>query len=312
MKRALIFGIGGFVGSYLTQELQNYGYEVYGSDVIEKHPEGIHFEISDLLDAEKITELVTRVQPDAIINLAAISSVGLSWKIPQKTIQVNVVGALNILEAARICEPMPKVLFIGSSEEYAQCDTPIHENTPLNANNPYGISKMTQEKFAESYRERYGMQVYCVRAFNHTGVGQNENFVIPSWCKQVAMISKSGKPGTMTVGNLAVHRDFCHVKDVVRAYRMVLESDDSSVVYNIGSGHSVLLKDLLDYIISLSEQPISVEIDPKLIRPVDTPVICCDHSLITQKLGWEPEYTLFDTVREMVGDYFESETCTKT
>lgn len=303
MKRALIFGIGGFVGGYLTRELQEHGYEVYGSDVVDRHPQGIPFEISDLMDGEKITDLVTRVQPDAIINLAAISSVGLSWKIPQKTIQVNVVGALNILEAARMCDPMPKVLFIGSSEEYAQCDTPIHENTPLNANNPYGISKMTQEKFAESYRERYGMQVYCVRAFNHTGVGQNENFVIPSWCKQAAMISKSGKPGKMTVGNLSVQRDFSHVKDIVRAYRMVLESEDSRTVYNIGSGKSVLLKDLLDYIISLSEQPISVEIDPKLIRPVDTPVICCDHSLITEKLGWEPEYCVLDVLKELF-DYY--------
>lgn len=303
MKRALIFGIGGFAGSYLTKELQEHGYEVYGSDVVDKHPEGVPFEVSDLLDGEKITELVAKVKPDAIINLAAISSVGLSWKIPQKTIQVNVIGALNILEAARICNPMPKVLFIGSSEEYAQCDAPIHEGMPLNANNPYGISKMTQEKFAASYREQYGMQVYCVRAFNHTGIGQNDNFVIPSWCKQAAMISQSGKSGTMTVGNLAVRRDFSHVKDVVRAYRLVLESEDSSIVYNIGSGNSVLLQDLLDYIISLSKQPISVEIDPKLIRPVDTPVICCDHSLITEKLGWESDFTIFTAINELFDEY---------
>lgn len=299
MKRVLIFGVGGFVGGYLTREFQQHGYEVYGSDAAERHPEGIPFFKADLLNAGTVAELVAQVCPDAIVNLAAISSVGLSWKSPQMTIQVNVVGALNILEAARAIEPMPKVLFIGSSEEYAQSDAPIGETAPLEANNPYGISKMTQEKFAESYRERYGMQVYCVRAFNHTGVGQNENFVIPSWCRQAAEISKSGRPGVMRVGNLNVRRDFGNVKDVVRAYRMVLESDDCAQVYNIGTGKSVLLKDLLAYIVSLSEQPIAVEVDPALIRPVDTPQICCDHSLITRNLGWEPEYTLFDTVKEM-------------
>lgn len=303
MKRVLIFGVGGFVGGYLTREFQQHGYEVYGSDAVDRHPEGIPFRKADLLNAEAVAELVAEVSPDAIVNLAAISSVGLAWKIPQTTVQVNVVGALNILEAARAARPMPKVLFIGSSEEYAESDKPIGENSPLNANNPYGISKMTQEKFAESYRERYGMQVYCVRAFNHTGVGQNGNFVIPNWCRQVAEISKSGKPGTMRVGNLNVRRDFGNVKDVVRAYRMVLESQDCSMIYNIGTGNSVLLKDLLDYIVGLSEQPITVEIDPALIRPVDTPYICCDHSLITEKLGWNPEYTLFDTVKEMVEDF---------
>lgn len=300
MKRVLIFGVSGFVGGYLTKEFQQHGYEVYGSDAVDKHPEGIPFRKADLLNAEAIAELLAEIRPDTIVNLAAISSVGLSWKIPQTTIQVNVVGALNILEAARAITPMPKVLFIGSSEEYAESDKPISETSPLNANNPYGISKMTQERFAESYRERYGMKIYCVRAFNHTGVGQNSNFVIPSWCKQVAEISQSGKPGVMRVGNLNVSRDFGNVKDIVRAYRMVLESDDCSVVYNIGTGNSVLLKDLLDYIVSLSEQPITVKVDPALIRPVDTPYICCDHSLITKKLGWEPECTLFDTVKEMV------------
>ena len=303
MKRVLIFGVGGFVGGYLTREFQQHGYEVFGSDAVDRHPEGISFWKADLLNAEAVHKLVAEVRPDAIVNLAAISSVGLSWKIPQATIQVNVVGALNILEAAKACEPMPRVLFIGSSEEYAQSDQPISELSPLDANNPYGISKITQERFAQSYRDRYGMRVYCVRAFNHTGVGQNENFVIPSWCRQTAEISKSGNPGVMRVGNLNVRRDFGDVRDVVRAYRMVLESDDCSQVYNIGTGNSVFLKDLLEHIVSLSEQPITIEIDPALIRPVDTPYICCDHSLITEKLGWKPEHTLFDTVREMVEEF---------
>lgn len=303
MKRVLIFGIGGFVGGYLAKELRQHGYEVYGSDAVEKHPDGIPFQKVDLLDANAVAELIESIHPAAIVNLAAISSVGLSWKIPQATIQVNVVGALNVLEAAKEIKPMPRVLFIGSSEEYAQSDKPIGEDSPLDANNPYGISKMMQEKFAKSYRERYGMKVFCVRSFNHTGVGQNDNFVIPHWCRQAAEISGSGHPGAIRVGNLNVRRDFGNVKDVVRAYRLVLESDDCDQIYNIGTGQSILLRDLLDYISSLSSQPISIEVDPDLIRPSDTPYICCDHSLITKKLGWEPEYSLFDTVKEMMEKY---------
>lgn len=167
----MIFGVGGFVGSYLTQVFQKHGYEVFESDVIGKHPEGIPFECVNLLDAEAVALLVGRVQPDDIVNLAAISSVGRSWIIPQTTIQVNVIGTLNIREAAKACNPMPKVMFIGSSEEYAEADKPINEKGLLNANNLYGISKMTQERFAENYRDSYGMKVYCVRAFNHTSVG---------------------------------------------------------------------------------------------------------------------------------------------
>lgn len=303
MKRVLIFGVGGFVGGYLTREFQLHGYEVYGSDAMERHPDGIPFAKANLLDAKAVEKLVANVRPDAIVNLAAVSSVSLSWEIPQATMQVNVVGALNLLEAAKACDPMPKVLFIGSSEEYEMSDKPIDESTPLNSSNPYGISKMMQEKLAESYRDRYGIQVYCVRAFNHTGVGQNENFVIPSWCKQVAEISRSGKPGTMRVGNLNLYRDFSNVKDVVRAYRMVLESDNCSTVYNIGSGEAVLLKDLLEYIVSLSEQPVKVEADQQLIRPADTPYICCNHTLITDRLGWKPEISLYETVKEMFGSH---------
>ena len=225
---------------------------------------------------------------------------GLSWKIPQKTMEVNVNGALNILEAAKTAAPEASILFVGSSEEYAVSMEPISETAPLNANNPYGISKVAMERFCEIYRSRYGMKIHSVRSFNHTGIGQREQFVIPGWCRQAAEISKSGRSGVMKVGNTSVVRDFADVKDMVRAYRLVLESEDCSTVYNIGSGKGIRLSDLLEYIISLSAQEIIVEQDPDLFRPADNPVIICDHSLITGRLGWEPEYSIYDTVKEMV------------
>jgi GDP-4-dehydro-6-deoxy-D-mannose reductase len=304
-KRVLIFGISGFVGAYLADEFLNNNYDVYGSDITlsEKLRKEVTFAEADLMDVGGIFQLVSNVKPDMIINLAAISSVGASWNIPQTTVTVNVVGALNILEAARKQESVPKVMFIGSSEEYEVSDKPINEKTKLNANNPYGISKVTQEQFAKLYRERYGMKVYCARPFNHTGIGQKDTFVLPSFCRQVAEIEKSGKPGTIKVGNLSAKRDFSHVKDIVRAYRMIIESDDCTQIYNIGSGKAYGIDEMLDYIISLSSQEISVEVDPERFRPVDTPVICCDNSLISEKLGWRPKFSVFDALEEMVGEY---------
>ncbi len=305
MKKVLIFGASGFVGNYLAREFLSHGYEVCGSDIAEtvNLPEGVAYFKGDLMDGKQVEELILSQQPQIIVNLAAISSVGASWNIPQTTISVNVVGALNILEASRKCEKAPKVLFVGSSEEYAATDLPMDESTPLNANNPYGISKMTQERFAELYRERYGMKIYCVRPFNHTGVGQRDSFVLPSFCKQAAQIERSGQPGVIKVGNLAAQRDFSSVKDIVRAYRMIVESDDCTKVYNVGSGKAYSLQEMLEHILSLCSVPVTVEIDPERFRPVDTPVVCCDHSAITRDLGWEPEYSIFDVLKEMFEDF---------
>lgn len=303
MKTALIFGAAGFVGRYLAKELKAHEYYVIGSDVVNPgcvseaaskntadgkfgYSSGCDaFAVCDLLDGKAVQGVIEQYHPTAIINLAAISSVGQSWKIPQKTVEVNVIGGLNILEASRSAAPEASLLFVGSSEEYAVSDDPISETSPLNANNPYGISKLALEQFSEIYRTRYGMKVHHVRSFNHTGVGQRENFVIPSWCRQAAEITKSGRNGMMKVGNTSVVRDFGNVRDVVRAYRLVLESEDCSAIYNVGSGAGVRLSELLAYIVSLSPQEIAVKQDPDLFRPADNPVIVCDHSLITDRLG---------------------------
>lgn len=301
VKRVLIFGIGGFVGPYLAREFEKNGYEVIGSDVVDV--QGIKCVKANLLDAEAIAKLVSESNVDIIVNLAAISSVGASWNMPQTTISVNVLGALNIMEAARKMEKQPRVLFVGSSEEYAVSDADISEKTALNANNPYGISKATQESFAAIYRERYGMKIYCVRPFNHTGVGQKDNFVLPSFAKQVAEVTKSGKAGVMKVGNLAAIRDFSDVRDVVRAYRMIVEQDNCETTYNVGSGKCFKIEELLRYLISLSNQEIDVQVDPDRFRPVDTPRICCDNTKIRTELGWEPKYSIFDTLKEMYEYY---------
>lgn len=297
----LIFGANGFVGPYLAREFVQHGYEVMGSDRSEGAPSesaSRHF-TADLLDGERIADVIRTASPDLIVNLAAISSVGLSWKFPQQTMQVNIVGSMNILEGAKHLETPPKVLLVGSSEEYAPSAEPLSEHSKTNATNPYGISKATQEMMADLYSERFGIPVYKVRAFNHTGVGQSPTFVLPSWCEQIAKIQRSGKRGSISVGNTEVVRDFSDVRDVVRAYRLLLESDRSNEVFNIGSGIPRKLGDLLQFITSFCDKEVAIDVNPDLFRPADNPFVVCDNSKMKSELAWEPKIDVKDTLAEM-------------
>lgn len=282
MKKVLITGAGGFVGKYLIKEFQNSDYEIIACDINKKDvfDSSIKYYDLNILDKELVEDLIKKEEPNYLINLAAVSSVGLSWNIPQKTIEVNVVGTLNLLEAVRKYSPECKVLLIGSSEEYESKDTPLKENDKINANNPYGISKISQENFAQLYKEKYRLNIVCTRSFNHTGIGQLDQFVIPSFCKQVAEIDKSNAHGKIYVGNLSAYRDFSDVKDIVKVYKKLLENETSDLIYNVGSGNVYKIEDILNYIISLSNQKIDIVIDKEKFRPIDTPYICCDNSKI--------------------------------
>lgn len=300
-KRVLIFGVNGFAGAHLARELVLHGYEVCGSDLSDMCllPEVSAYHVCDLTDAEGVAAVVREFEPDYIVNLAAVSSVGLSWRSPALTMRVNVEGALNVMEAARLQETMPRVLLVGSSEEYAAKVGSLNEGDPTLSNNPYGISKATQERFATLYAERYGLHVCLTRSFNHTGPGQAPSFVLPSWCRQAAEIERSAKPGRMIVGNISVARDFSDVRDVVHAYRLIMEGGRAGEVYNVGSGRALPLRELLKTIKSYCHQPIEVEIDASLIRPNDIASICCDYSKLKLELGWEPKRKIEDTLREI-------------
>lgn len=309
MKKVLVFGVSGFVGKYLVDNLVEHEYEVIGTDCLCAGSQLLKklslFECVDILDADAVYRLVNNHKPDYIVNLAAISSVASSWKIPQKTIDVNLNGTLNILEAVRQIDVDVKILLIGSSEEYAISGEQISEEHNINANNPYGISKVAQENFAKIYREEYGLKIVNTRTFNHTGIGQSDKFVIPSFIKQVAEIEKSGQRGVISVGNLSARRDLGDVRDMVEAYRMILETESEHSIFNVGSGFCYLLEDLLKYIISLSNQSINVCVDAERMRPLDNPIIWCDNSRIKKEIGWTPQYTIYETINEMYGEYLK-------
>lgn len=304
MKKVLITGAGGFVGSYLINLFKNDNYEVTACDINKNNLDdsNIKYFYLNILDKESVENIINEEQPNYIINLAAISSVGASWKIPDKTIEVNVIGTINILEAVRKYCKNCKILLIGSSEEYESKDTPLKEYDNINSSNPYGISKISQENFAKLYKEKYGLNIVCTRSFNHTGIGQLDGFVIPSFCKQIAQIEKSGKAGKIYVGNLSAYRDISDVKDIVKVYKKLLESDSNELIYNVGSGKVYKIEDLLKYIISLCNQPVEIVVDKQKLRPVDTPYVCCDNSKISE---WFDNTDIKETINEMYKYYLK-------
>lgn len=311
MKKVLIIGACGFVGEYLIKELKNNNYKVFACDLNKNQNvenEAKFYEL-DITKKEQVEEIIENIKPNYIINLAAISSVGLSWNIPEKTINVNVIGTINILEAVHKKCPKCKILLIGSAEEYAPKMEPLKEEDTIIGSNPYGISKIAQENFARLYKEKYGLNIVCTRSFNHTGIGQQAQFVIPSFCKQVAQIENSNcESGKIYVGNLSAYRDFSDVKDIVKVYRLLLENETEEMIYNVGSGNTYKVEDLLKYIISLSSKQIEIVVDKNKMRPIDIPYICCDNTKISKYFD---NTDIKETIKEMY-EYFKKEDENKT
>lgn len=299
--RALITGSQGFVGHYLRQELEQNGYDVIGLDI----QSGEKTVQADLLDAEQLKTVVAQCAPDIVIHLAGQANVGLSWKIPQKTMEINLVGAINLMEAVRAYNPAVRMVLVGSSDQYGnlgEAGRLVSESLTMKPQTPYAVSKLAQEEMAGIYVRAYGMNICMTRSFNHGGAGQREGFLIPDFAAGIARVEK-GQADKMTVGNLTAMRDFTHVKDVVRAYRLIAEKGHPGEVYNVGSGTVHSAQEILDGLRSMAKCEIPVEQDPAKMRPSDTPVICCDHSKLTEHTGWEPEFGL-ETILEETLEYY--------
>lgn len=299
--KALITGSLGFVGGYLRQELEKNGYQVVGADI---RPDDLTYAV-DLTNAEQTEQLIAEVRPDTIFHLAGQADVGRSWKIPALTMQINVVAAVNLMEAVRKTDPGIRMVLIGSSDQYGRlgaAGASVTEETEMKPCSPYAISKRAQEEMAILYANSYGMNISLTRSFNHGGAGQRRGFMIPDFASGIAAIER-GQQDHMLVGNLSSRRDFTHVKDVVRAYRLIAEKGRSGVVYNVGSGVTYSAQEVLDMLIGMAKCRVQVKQDPNRMRPSDTPVICCDHSRLTADTGWQPEYTLRDIVAETLEYY---------
>lgn len=264
--KALITGVNGFVGKYLSKYLIDKGYNVYGT-VIEDdvQMDNVNIKKMNLLNKKEVNETIKSINPDYIYHLAGQSAVGLSWKEPTLTMNVNINGTINLLDAVRENNIDTKVLIIGSSDEYGVIkpeDCPIREEKRLNPASPYAISKMAQEEISKLYVSSYKMNLIMVRAFNHIGPMQGKNFVVSDFASKIADIEKGAEP-VIRVGNLEAYRDFTDVRDIVHGYVMLMESGKIGEVYNIGSGNAYKVQEILDILLSLSNTRIKVKLIQK-------------------------------------------------
>jgi len=311
--KVLITGITGFAGSHLADYCLSKGVEVFGikrwrsrTENIDHIIEKIHLLEGDVRDATSISEVLGKIRPDYIFHLAAQSFVPTSWKAPAETLTTNIIGELHIFEAMRELGLSARIQIAGSSEEYGMVyenEVPITENNPLRPLSPYGVSKVTQDLLGYQYNQSYGMNIIRTRAFNHEGPKRGDVFVSSNFAKQIAEIEKGLKKPVLKVGNLEAKRDFTDVRDVVRAYWLVLEKGEPGEVYNIASGKAMKIKELLDTLLKMTDVKIKVEQDPARMRPSDVPILLGDSSKLRERTGWKPEISFEKTLKDTL-DYW--------
>ncbi|HET9947153.1 MAG TPA: GDP-mannose 4,6-dehydratase [Patescibacteria group bacterium] len=314
MKKILITGASGFVGGWLAQHLLTLGNaEIFGTYLNEESKESslvkdkITFIQADLHDKSVVETLIEKVKPDEVYHLAALASVGKSFKDPVGTFHTNIDSEIFLLEALRQHDLLStRVLIVSSAEVYGYVtpeDLPIDENTPLRPANPYAVSKIAQDYLGIQYAISYKMPIIRVRPFNHIGPRQGLGFVISDFTKQIADIEKGIQEPIIKVGNLEAKRDFTDVRDMVKAYPLLLEKGEVGEVYNVGSGISYKIGDLLDKMIAMATVKIEKQIDPERLRPSDVAEIVADNTKMQKVTGWKPEIAIETTLKNTL-DYW--------
>jgi GDP-4-dehydro-6-deoxy-D-mannose reductase len=256
-----------------------------------------------------MTFILEQAQPDLIFHLAAQPLVSTSHRDPWGTLETNIHMQLNVLEGVARVRPACRIVVVGSGEEYGLVsagDLPIDEDTALRPLNAYATSKVTQDLLGLQYHLTRNLDVVRVRPFNHIGPRQRVGFVAPDFASQIAAIELGQKPPTIRVGNLAARRDFCDVRDVVQAYLLLAKAGESGQVYNIGSGESHAIQELLETLLGMSRISIEVVPDPDRLRPSDVPNVICDATRIRRETGWEPAIPFEQSLNDIL-DYWRRE-----
>ena len=301
-SRALITGVSGFVGPYLVQALrQGTDWALFGLNRRTDVVEGYNSVTADLLDRERVRHAVAEIAPLQVFHLAAQSHVPTSHANAGETLTNNVIGQVNLLDACRALPEPPRVLIVGSAEEYGLArpeEMPLREGQPFRPASPYAVSKVTQDLLGWQYFVSYQLPVVRVRPFNHIGPGQSDRFAVPAFARQIAEIEAGRRAPVVQVGNLEAQRDFLDVRDVVRAYHLALTTGQPGEVYNVGSGVSVRLRDVLDLLLDLSPVRVQIATDPAQLRPSDVPLLVADSRALRAATGWEPTIPLERSLRD--------------
>lgn len=316
--KILITGATGFAGSYLTEYLTNTkSNQVYGTYLFDNTlkelddlKNKVKFIKLDLLDKKAVKKIIAQFKPEEIYHLAALTSPAASFIAPQETISNNILAQINLLETIREVKSKAKILIIGSADEYGLVDqkvVPIKEITPFNPTTPYSVSKITQDLLGLQYFNSYKLNIYRARPFNHIGPRQTDGFVVASFCKQIAQIERNQTEAVIKVGALSPVRDFTDVRDMVIAYDLLLKKGKPGVVYNIGSGKGYKISEILEKLLSFAKKKIKIEIETRLFRPVENPVVIADVNLFKKTTGWMPKIPLEKTLRDTL-EYWRNKT----
>ena len=294
--KALVTGASGFVGRHLVAHLI-----AAGDEVVELPAE------VDVTDAEAIGAAFSDTAPAVVYHLAAFSHPGDSWAEPTRVFRVNAEGTLNVLQACSAGD-VERVLVVGSADEYGVVDPgqlPLTEDAPLRPVTPYAASKVAAEFLALQAHLGGGLATVRVRAFNHTGPGQSPRFVVAALADRIVAAEESGR-AVVNVGSLDPVRDFTDVRDVVRAYRMIVDSGEPGAVYNVCSGTGVSVGDIVERLAAGSKTHLEVVVDPELVRPVEIPRLVGDNTRLRDATGWEPEIPLDRTLEDVLTERRES------
>lgn len=300
--RILVTGACGFVGRHLINELSLHGHEVTGLD-IGHTPDWLSpsaFISASITDAGALASIVADTRPDACIHLAAWAFVPSGSVDPSRIFDINLGGTTHVLEAFRKAGSPARILFISTSHVYGmrRRAAPIHEEDLLGPDTFYAVSKAAADQFCLLYARQYDMNIMVARPHNHIGPGQSPQFSIASFARQVAAI-RNGAPASMKVGNLDNRRDFTDVRDIVRAYRLLIEKGSTGKAYNIASGREVRVGDVLDRLCQLAGVKPDISRDPAFYRPADeNPVL--DTRRIRNDTGWEPVIALDQTLTDIL------------
>src|SRR5205809_2671433 len=337
--RVLITGITGFAGSHLAEYIlaEHPDVAVFGTyrwrsrmenldtltakgvlDVIEgryssgagqadqAHKGRVTLLHCELTDAGAVEKLIAATRPDRIFHLAAQSFVQSSFDEPAATMRINIEAQLNVLEAIRRHDTKIRVHIAGSSEEYGLVypdEVPMKETNPLRPLSPYAVSKVAQDKLAYQYFKSYGLHLVVTRGFNHTGPRRGPVFADSTFAKQIAEIEAGFHPPVIYHGDLTSKRDLSDVRDIVRAYWLALEKAEPGESYNVGSGRTHTIREMLDVLLAYSKVKIRTEEDPARLRPSDVPILWADPSKFRAATGWEPKIPFEQTLRDVL-DYW--------
>lgn len=313
MKKVLITGITGFVGSHLAEYYLKNGDEVYGTKKwrtdttnIDHIGDRIKWKKCDIEDSHIVYNVVRSIEPDVIHHLAAMSFVPDSWDYPQKTAVVNTIGSINFLEAVKHFAKDCVIQVASSSEIYGiQKNLPITEENLPDPDSPYGATKLAMDRFASVYFKSFGVKTVITRGFNHTGPRRGREFASSSFARQIAEIEAKKKPPTIKVGNLGSKRDFTDVRDMVRAYALAVERCDYGTPYNIATERIVTIQYVLDTLLSYSDVKVKVEQDPERMRPFDLNILHGCAKKFRDKTGWKPEIPLEKTLEDLLNYWRE-------